>query len=150
MPQFFVALSSVLVAAKAIIIVLVSKDTRETYIKGKQTRLRRATWVIAPIFALLFIIMNFRFTRTCYRHITVPWQTFIEIRTLYHFSILFGVKALCVAVLIICFCLLFKNQYFGGGTCCIQGLRKPPSRASMVKASMLSDEPARKCTPTKI
>jgi len=111
MPQFFIALSSLLVAAKAIMLALVERDTLQTYELNKKSRLQRSSFVLSPIFLVLFILMNFRFTRTCFRLIDVWAMDFIEIRTHIHFVMLFMVKLVCIVCLITCFFLMRKNKY---------------------------------------
>ena len=90
-------------------LVLVESDTLETYAKNKATRLRTAAFLIAPIYLTLFLLMNFRFTRTCYRTIDVPGKDEIDIRTHMHFAMLFFVKLICLVCLLACFFKMSSN-----------------------------------------
>ena len=111
MPQFFIALSSVLVAVKAILLVFVSRDTLSSYKKSYKMRQRRATLLMTPIYLILFILMNLRFSRTCYRAVEAPLQDDIDIRTYIHFMILYTVKLLCIICLLVCFIVMKDNRH---------------------------------------
>lgn len=69
-PQVFIDVCSILVTVKALLLVLVNKDTYSSYIEKKNRRLKIAAYVTAPIYVLLFLYMNQRFTVTCYRNLT--------------------------------------------------------------------------------
>lgn len=103
MPQFFIALSSVLVSAKAILLVFLSKDTLTSYRTSHTKRQRIANYIISPIYLMLFVLMNFRFTRTCYRTIDIVLKDEIDVRTHNHFSILYAIKLVCIIAIVACF-----------------------------------------------
>ena len=107
LPQFFIALSSALVSIKLIMLVIINKDTLESYKKNQSKRLKIAAWILAPIYLFLFIMMNLRFTTTCYR--TFLGKTIDElfsIRTKNHFTIQFTVQLASIIALIVSFIML--------------------------------------------
>jgi predicted nucleic acid-binding Zn ribbon protein len=71
MPEFFLALSCLLVTAKAIMLTMMhfSDKSAESYNKNKKRRERHTNRILILLFIALFLIMNFRFVNTCYRSI---------------------------------------------------------------------------------
>jgi hypothetical protein len=68
MPQFFLAISSCLVAAKAVMLLLMSKrDDIENHVENRNKRYKISGIVLITLIAILSIIMNVRFINSCYR-----------------------------------------------------------------------------------
>ncbi len=59
-------------AVKAVLLIFVSRDNLETYTSNYKQRMQIAKWVQLPIFGVMFILMNMRYTSTCYRYSLDP------------------------------------------------------------------------------
>jgi len=118
MPQFFLAISSCLVAAKAVMLLFMSKkDNIENHVANRNKRYKVSGIVLLTLIVILSIIMLVRFINSCYRVIDNFLQDppFPRLRTHIHFEIIYIVKILSLSILLACFLMLKSNKYFFQG-----------------------------------
>ena len=113
MPQFFLDISCCLVSAKAVMLYLMSKnDTIATHIQNSKRRNSISNKILLFVFFGLFVLMNIRYTNSCYRVIDVPLtQEYLFVRTFVHYIIIYSIKLFSLLTLLVCFILMRNNKY---------------------------------------
>lgn len=83
LPQFFVCLSLLMVAAKALNLVLIVKyDKETTHAKNSKARGFKFTRILIPVYIILFALTCIRYIDTCHYHRDGNWVIYIARRVL--------------------------------------------------------------------
>jgi hypothetical protein len=115
LPQFFVCLSLLMVAAKAVNLVLIVKyDKETTHTKNSKARGFKFTRILIPVYIILFTLTCIRYIDTCHYHREGNWVIAIarEVFTTNKLmSMIYSFKMFNLVLVLGCLVLMRDNPY---------------------------------------